>query len=77
MKRLLFLIVFLALSSVLGAQIVQCMAITKSGHQCHRKAVKDGFCKQHYKIDSTRRANLDIYMKRMGVTVSHSKPGER
>lgn len=41
-----------------------CRAITKSGKQCTRKAIDDGYCKQHYLMAHRDDKAIDIWLKR-------------
>lgn len=43
-----------------GGSTEQCQAITKNGSQCGRKAVKGGYCKQHYKLMKAQGKVVDM-----------------
>ena len=50
MKKILALLLMVMCLSVGADAAVKCKAITQKGAQCTRVAVKEGYCKQHYKL---------------------------
>lgn len=49
MKKILSVVLMLMCISMGASAATKCKATTQKGTQCTRVAVKDGYCKQHYK----------------------------
>jgi hypothetical protein len=59
---------------------MKCKATTTTGKQCSRKVVKDGYCKQHYQLQTGQRIpskpKIDLPEEWPLISTNEQKPDQ-